>query len=1714
MDLTIEPIFASLAVYDLKARKKLTENFYFDLNPDSTKDLLKSHIAYQDLSTLSKSAIFGLSQLNPDLYFVIKLEKVFQNEINDVLEAYVRPPEDQNKLDRLKSMAKNNCERLGQYRMHFAWAVFPLVDILLANTKCRSDSLNSNQSSDILQPRNSSNSLESLKRIANECTSNFSRKGSLERHLTLGSINGSNSSLERKSSITNEDLAILFGQFKPVTITSKLFYRHEADKFSDDDLYKFISEFRRSSLNTKRVRSFPCTLKLDVCSLPNESQLKSRVNSELVRLHPFPNEQATPVKEVLEFRDILMPHHEHRNLLFVYPKSVNFTSRQNSARNVTIKIQLMNSEDKFNALPIIFGKSSCPEYLSEAFTAINYHNRCPNFSEEFKIRLPSQINKQTHLFFTFIHVHTKPKNDVPLNEIVGHTWLPLWREDRLQTGTFNLPIVTEQPTPGYSFLTPNDPESLSNLKWIDNHKPIFVVHLDSYSSIFAQDAYVDRFFRITSSLECQNQINSLFHSANIFEEFNKAITGLMNSSLDSLMKFVHIILNRIIWLMIKPPSVLQNINQSHPNLSLSSLKSLKLILFETFVGLVNRLIKAQNGGTLPNGFEILKTFLQFQVIIPQPESIYNLNYNSQTRNEIVNDDSESNLFTKPLHEEIISQWLKSDEKIFNLLMVNSFFFLDLIFKSICITLSLQSNSDKLVNNKNLHKFIDKSLKNNISNLITLITSFTIKQINDELYFSPQHQHQSTLQSNQSFIDQSSDLKSVRRLENLNSSLAFFIRDLLSILERFYVFGLIKQYLTTMIASTINTDQEQSKRTSNKFNERLFKLRIDFLRIICGHEHFFALNIPFGTPLFTSLESTNNWQNGNQSGFSPSFSLAKEMLDTNLFPNLLFDQIRLFSELTEEYRRQHWLLGLVFCTLIESFTKTKYSIQTKSANILRSIQTSFDWDDRFKDSSIKHRIACLFLPLIGILIDVIEHLNDTCTKDNPFYSVLEVQKHRKINSKASNRDEDSYGSTFIENSIALAIGSSQSFGDLYENSQPPNKKTSPMHNYRLGLSYQPINPEATRILLTCLLWTIGNVDRTIFLQYLNEFSNERLLVFLELIRICTREFENKSNKTDYMSSPKLAFRKPDDTIRLHGSSRKDFLRRKDYSQSFGPTDSSNDGKIRWKRDSSVSSVPSALELMKSIDEERLQADEHLSTMVNLIVLDAINFIFNLFRQRIKCVSNFGLSSSTKSMAKNFNLKNQYANDEFVVCSAFHSLLQIFSFRQSDRVLLAALDSQRALLHLFPEILFVEGLSEIDFCSDLCYLLLKHCASKSSTVRIQAPASIYLLLRQYYQSSTNYSRIKIQITMSLSQLVGTSLAFSEINIRNALNNVLRYALNDQTVRETSFPNQVQELVFNLIMILSDTMQMKEHEKDPEMLLDLMYRISKGYQNSPVLRVTWLENMAKKHADFGQHVEAAQCYVHAAALVSECLHKVNRRSYLPVSCAAFQKVCPNVFEESLSSKSEINLDKTIYFNEDVDSKKDVHSLKLLSESGLISLLEQSAKYFQISGMFEAVNEIYKLLIPIQEHHYRYKDLAKIHSTLHDIFIKIEQQEGKRAFAAYFRVGFYGTLFGGLNQKEFIYKERFLTKLPEIANRLETFYGNRFGQENVEVIKDSNLVDVSKLENNKGNELIELVGFSIFCRSPIAYIQITYVEPYFDHWEMESRRTCFEKNYNISKF
>lgn len=63
---------------------------------------------------------------------------------------------------------------------------------------------------------------------------------------------------------------------------------------------------------------------------------------------------------------------------------------------------------------------------------------------------------------------------------------------------------------------------------------------------------------------------------------------------------------------------------------------------------------------------------------------------------------------------------------------------------------------------------------------------------------------------------------------------------------------------------------------------------------------------------------------------------------------------------------------------------------------------------------------------------------------------------------------------------------------------------------------------------------------------------------------------------------------------------------------------------------------------------------------------------------------------------------------------------------------------------------------------------------------------------------------------------------------------------------------------------TAQMKEHEKDPEMLLDLQYSLARSYASTPELRRTWLDSMARAHLKNGDLSEVQPRSDHHVLLI----------------------------------------------------------------------------------------------------------------------------------------------------------------------------------------------------------------------------------------------------------
>ncbi|ELU18915.1 hypothetical protein CAPTEDRAFT_161690 [Capitella teleta] len=1587
-----------MALYDAKEKRKISENFYFDLNPESTKQMLSSHIPYQDVSTLSRSAIFSITHPSPDIYLVVKLEKVLQQgDISEVAEPYMKEEKVtchsllQSK-EKARASAQYFCEKLGQHRMPFAWTAIYLMNVINGASSLERDSDRDSGRSDSLDRRSSA-------------------------------LMGQYDSFRKKSQEIGEALT----DFRPVTLTLTSFFKQESDKLSDDDLYKFLADLKKPGSVLKRLKYIPGSLKFDISPCPEDP--KYTLTPELFRVDPYPDDKGRPSKECVEFpvHDIHKPHVTYRNLLYVYPKGLNFTNRQGSARNIAVKVQLMDGEEQQNAMHVIFGKSSCPEYKSECYTTVTYHSKNPDFYEEVKAKLPAHLGDNHHLLFTFYHVSCQRKVEVaPLETPIGYTWLPLFRDGRLMHGDFSLPVSVDQPPPHYSMLHPD--VQLPNMKWVDNHKGLFTVSIQAVSSIHTLDEHLDRFLTLYNAA-AEHRIPARI--GNFELELKRAVSDLQLAKNGPVIHFLHLLLDKLLALMVKPPLI----NGDYLNMGQSC--------FEAIMQIVRRLQNIMDMKCDQHGRNAsLTSYIQYACTLPHPEpaptmpspggpgsyatlgrpSSLNVIKSSHQRSNSDPDLPNSNPGSpdpdnaalsgpnadltfrqqppegsmpnrnkKMVHEEVALMWVVSSGSIRELALSNSWFIFELMIKSM---------GEHLAQAERLHgprkgRF-PGSFTEDITAVVAMITRDIIDRYNRDWGL----------------------------VKGLNASLAFFASDCFSLMDRGFVFQMIKHYCKAM-SSKINSLADATS---------LITLKLDFLRIVCCHEHFVPLNLPL------ALSPCGPCSPSPSSASLTSFSSAGSMLDKAMF-----------TELSMEYRLHHFLVGLVLADLSTVLESHNATLHNKAINCVRNLMSSHDMDPRFKDTDTRSRVACLYLPLLRIVMDALSQLYDP-------------------NLHARPSPDDVAG---IDQNVAMVIAGSSIYGNAvhgHDDSNSKNKKSQ-------------LTREDTRNMLMCFLWVLKTVDKRQLRAWWAELPMPQLNQLLETLYFCVSNFEYKGKRAMQQYSLQTIKKSVDmkskleDAILGSGSARSEMmLRRRGTPSNYQPqqqpqqlpqaspdktpgTPSLDLPRLRWKKEQTHwkqnADQPDGGRPRAEAEVDAFMEGQ-LAIEVNLIVLDTLDIIV-------------GVVQSADALQGLLSL---------VLRVLLHSL----ALNQSSTVLQHMFAFQRSLVSKFPELLFEE---ETEQCADLCLRLLRHCSSCISNTRSHASASLYLLMRQNFEIGNNFVRVKMQVTMSLSSLVGQNQNFNEEFLRKSLKTILTYAEADVELQETTFPEQVRDLVFNLHMILSDTVKMKEFQEDPEMLLDLMFRIAKGYQNSPDLRLTWLENMAAKHSERNNHAEAALCLVHSAGLVAEYLNMLEDRQHLPVGCVAFQHVSQNILEESAVSDDVVSPDE-----------EGICTGKYFSELGLVGLLEQAASSFNMAGMYEAVNHVYKVLIPIYEYNRDFKKLAFVHGKLQDAFTSVLRQEGKRVFGTYFRVGFYGAKFGDLDGEEFVYKEPAITKLPEISHRLDNFYCDKFGEEFVHTIKDSNTVEREKLDPEK------------------VYIQVTYVEPYFDLYELKDRITFFDKNYNLRRF
>uniref|UniRef100_A0A8C1HJH2 Dedicator of cytokinesis 8 n=1 Tax=Cyprinus carpio carpio TaxID=630221 RepID=A0A8C1HJH2_CYPCA len=1565
-EIDIEPFFATMALYDLKEKKKISENFHLDMNSDQMKGFLRAHTPNTDASTLARSAVFSISYPSPDIYLVVKIEKVLQQgEIGDCAEPYMILKEsdttkNRDKLEKLRNQAEGFCQRLGRYRMPFAFA-------------------------------------------------------------TVNIMSAINSTLERETSDTDSI---------NVELNIYCVCWQEGERLSDEDLFKFLADIKRSS-GQRRVKIIPGFLRLEVSPVPET--VPGCLSPELIPVKPVSEKNPRAVKEVLEFpsSEVYVPHNIYRNLLYVYPLRLNLTNRLTSARNITVKIQFMSGEDPSSVMPVIFGKSSGPEFLQEVYTPVTYHNRSPDFYDEIKIQLPARLTEKHHLLFTFYHISCQQKQNQTgsVEALIGYSWLPLLNNDRLQTGQQCLPIILDKLPVNYSLHSPEKlPAQVPPVKWLENHKGLFSLELQAVSSVQAQDKHLERFFTLCHALEGKTifpiRVGDEKISENMFEhELKLSIISLSSSGLEPLVLFLHQVLDKLFRLIMQPmviagqtanlaqiafESVVSVVNSLHNSQELAKDHQGRNCLLATYLYFVFRLPDTQHeihttGGLMAHpesrystltratattvGFMLLQSRIRSSSNpdIPAPQSPEDAEVNNILgkvkihRSVNISNTSQSSS-TRPtnrklFHEELALQMVVSTGVCRENVYKYAWFFFEVLVKS--MSQHVSQLDKKAVSRRN--RFSDR-FKDDITTIVNVVTA----EIGNIL------------------VKQQKELE---QAEKVNISLAFFLYDLMSLMDRGFVFQLVKNYCNQMAAKSVNMST-------------LISMRLEFLRVLCSHEHYLNLSLFFSSPASAPA--------------SPSPSTSSQTSSLCSFQD---HKIAAMFDLSQDFKQRHYLTGLLLTELSTALDMESEGgrVQQKAINATYSLLCAHDLDQRCSRPEVKAKIAALYLPLVGIIIDSINYLDFTVAFSK---------------GKSGGPEEDPDSITPINQSVALAIAGNP-FNTLARNALASmTGKTSNM-----------LTAETSRNLLMCFLWIIKNADQNLIQRWTVDIPSSQLSRLLELLTICISCFEYRGKQSSDKVSTQALQKSQQAKARLEEALLGGIGARGQMMKRVGGNDRTLGQRenLRWRKD-----LTQWRQTNDRQDKSKAELDQeaiisgNLATETNIIVLDLLEMIVQAV-PLADCKDN-------------------------VVGGVLKVLLHSLTCNQSTTFLSHCFSTLRALIVKFGDLLFEE---EAEQCADLCQKVLHYCSSCVDSNRSQACATLYLIMRYSYSSASNFSRVKMQVTMSLASLVGKSSDIHEEYLRRSFRTILAYAEEDTEMQSTQLPSQVDELLRNLNSILSDTVKMKEFQKDPEMLMDLMYRIAKGYQTSPDLRLTWLQNMAEKHNGRKCFTESAMCLVHAAALVAEYLSMLEDHKYLRELCLGCSSNPHTRFGESAVSDDILSPDED-----------GVCSGRYFTENGLVGLLEQAAELFSNGGLYEAVNEVYKVIVPILEAHRDFRKLASTHDKLQRAFENIIQKGHKRMFGTYFRVGFYGCKFGDLDEQEFIYKEPGITHLPEISHRLENFYSQCFGDGVLEMIKDSTPVDRKKLNPNK------------------VYIQITYVEPYFDDYEMKDRLTNFEKNFNLRRF
>uniref|UniRef100_A0A7M4FMG4 Dedicator of cytokinesis 9 n=1 Tax=Crocodylus porosus TaxID=8502 RepID=A0A7M4FMG4_CROPO len=788
----VEPFFVTLSLFDIKNNQKISADFHVDLNHISVRHMISNtpdqlmngsddclhrvqDIIHETMLQYPKQGIFSITCPHPEIFLVARIEKVLQGSITHCAEPYMKSTDSSKVAQKVLKNAKQACQRLGQYRMPFAWAARTLFK---------------------------------------------DASGTLDKSARFSAL-----------------------------------YRQDSNKLSNEDMLKLLADFRKP----EKMAKLPVILgNLDVTIDNVSPDFPNYVNSSYIPMRQFENSTKTVITfEIEEFVPCIPKHTQpftiYNNHLYVYPKYLKYDSQKSfaKARNIAVCIEFKDSDEE-DSLPLkcIYGRPGGPIFTRSAFATVLHHHQNPEFYDEIKIELPTQLHEKHHLLFTFYHVScdnsskgSTKKRDVVETQ-VGYSWLPLLKDGRVVTNEQHIPVSANLPS---GYLSYQDvgigKHSGPEIKWVDGGKPLLKICTHLVSTVYTQDQHLHNFFQYCQKTESGAQ-------------------GL-GTDLVKYLKSLHAMEGHVVIAFL--PTIL---NQLFRVLTRTSQEEVAVNVTRVIIHIVAQCHE-----------EGLDSYLRSYVKYAYKAEPY---FASEY---------------KTVHEELTKSMTtilkpSADFLTSNKLLKYSWFFFEVLIKSMAQHL-IENSKVKLLRNQRFPASFHHAVETVVNMLMPHIT--------------------------QKYRDNPEASK------NANHSLAVFIKRCFTFMDRGFVFKQINNYISCFAPGEPKT---------------LFEFKFEFLRVVCNHEHYIPLNLPM--------------------------PFGKGRIQR-------YQDLQLDYSLTDEFCKNHFLVGLLLREVGNALQEFR-DIRQIAISVLKNLMIKHSFDDRYASKSHQARIATLYLPLFGLLVENVQRIN--------------------------------------------------------------------------------------------------------------------------------------------------------------------------------------------------------------------------------------------------------------------------------------------------------------------------------------------------------------------------------------------------------------------------------------------------------------------------------------------------------------------------------------------------------------------------------------------------------------------------------------------------------------------------------------------------------------------------------------------------------------------